>query len=194
MSTRKFLNILLTCLISAGCVAEQVVQTPEEAATLEALKQDEADAKAAIAAAEAELAQAEASGDSASIEAARVKLLAAKGALQAAMQALVDFEAQLLRDRYGTWVAMLSSVPVVGPWVVALGPLAGGLVPLLGKRGRRHYKNAIKNLNPWTPPAGNSSATNNYVAPVAALQDILRAWGVLHSSKGSESSAAAETA
>ena len=65
-------------------------------------------------------------------------------------------------------------MPVVGPYMQFLGPFAGTfLLPLLTKRGRKHYKSAVKNLTPWVPVNGTRG-----VAPVDAALDVARAFGL----------------
>lgn len=145
-------------LVNSACSAEQLSKSPEQAATFEQLQ---ADHQAAVE-----------SGDEARIHEAEA--------------ALARFEAQLLKQRYGLVMEATRSVPVVGPWLAMLGPLAAPLVPLLGKRGRRHYANAIKELNPF---AEGKTGGSGHVSPVEAGRDVLRALGVMHSSKASEAAA-----
>lgn len=119
---------------------------------------------------------------------ARAKLMEAEGTLTGAEAALTEFEGELLRARFGMvtpFLNALGSIPVVGNYAVMLSPLVGALgalVPLLGKRGRRHYGNALKDLNPF---AGK-------VAPVKAIENVARAMGAIHSSKESAKAAGDE--
>lgn len=92
---------------------------------------------------------------------------------------MADFEARVMRDRAGPIVSGLSAVhPALG-WLPGLLPLA----PLLGKRGRKHFWGAIQNVNPW---AGPEEGAEKGIAPVAAVQDLLRMWGILHSNDASK--------
>lgn len=101
------------------------------------------------------LSNAEATGDAAEIAAAE--------------KALTEFETRLLRERAGPVIATLSTV--AGPTVTSLSPFLLGLVPLLGRRGRKHFGSAVKELNPF----------QGSIAPVAAGMDLMRMLGVLHS-------------
>jgi hypothetical protein len=86
-----------------------------------------------------------------------------------------EIEKRALTNAVGPVVGGIAAA--TGPLGATLYPLVMGLVPLLGKRGRRHYGNALKNLAPWVPDENGQKG----IAPGDAALDILRALGVLHS-------------
>lgn len=78
---------------------------------------------------EGEMADARASGDPVAIAAAEAKM--------------DEFEARVLRERGGPIVGSVAAIaPALAPW----SPLAMLLLPLLGKRGRKHGAAATKAL------------------------------------------------
>ena len=96
-------------------------------------------------------------------------------AIEKADTDLKAFEARVLRENAGLVVAGLSSIhPLVG----ALSPLIMGFAPLLGKRGRKHAKNAAKNLST--------------AKVVAAVVDVGRYLGIAHSSPDTAAVASGE--
>lgn len=183
MNPRKALGWIfaLVVLICFGCSIKKEDLTAVQAATLENLEQQEKDAAALVAQAEANLATALTIGDEDVISYARAKLLGAKGELEAAEDALAQFETDVLRARAGPIVAALSALPFVGKFAVLASPFMMSLVPLAGKRGRRKYRDALANVNPFENPPAGSGASNKFFAPIAALTDLLRGMGALHS-------------
>jgi len=87
---------------------------------------------------------------------------------QEAEAKLAAIESEILRHRALPFTDLLEPL--------GLGALAQALVPLLGKRGRKHYTNSVKSLS------------RGQLAVAAG--DVLKAWGVSHSSP--ESAAAAD--
>lgn len=104
---------------------------------------------------------------------------AADAAAAATEQEKADFEARVLQERAGPIIGAVSAIDPRLGWVAGLFPL----VPLLGKRGRKNFWNAIQNVNPW----GNlAPGEPPHVAPIEAGKDLLRMWGVLHSTPQGE--------
>jgi hypothetical protein len=66
--------------------------------------------------------------------------------------------------------------PITGALPYGIGALIQAAIPLLGSRGRRHYLNAVK------------SVSRGQLAVAAG--DVLKAWGVSHSSPQSAAAAA----
>ena len=161
---------LLALLV--GCSVTKDNVDPADAMTLQSLEEEEGAANVAFA-------KAQASGDA-------VALAAAQERVDAAYASLRQFETAMLRKRFGPVIGGVAQF--LGPVGVGLSPLLMGLVPLLGKRGRRHGLRAVQQLNPWKgdPPDGIAPG----VAPVAALKDLGRMIGLFHSTKNSELSAA----
>lgn len=120
---------------------------------------------------ETDLAAAEAANDEVEVERLRAEL--------------ANFEAEVIRRRGGPILAMLSTT---FPPLLPLAPFAGALLPLLGRRGRKHYWNAVKNVSPFVK--GEDGSTE--MSPVLAAMSILKGLGIKHSSP--ESEIAAETA
>jgi hypothetical protein len=85
---------------------------------------------------------------------------------------LAAFEKKILQERAGTVVAFLSGI---NPMFAAASPLVGLLVPLLGKRGRKHAKKAVANINPWSELGGKSINVGEAVASLGKM------WGIKHS-------------
>ncbi|MFQ5601547.1 MAG: hypothetical protein ACE5G2_13475 [Candidatus Krumholzibacteriia bacterium] len=118
----------------------------------------EADYAAAVAAGD-EQAAAQAEGEIAAIEA---------GAAE-----------EQARTLFGWFGGLLDFIPG-GTWLKgALGGPLIALAPLLWKRPRRHFGNAVKALNPW----------NLERSPGEAVWDVARMYGLRHSSPESESAA-----
>lgn len=136
--------------------------TPPQRTEAEAIAARDAEAKAAQSAA------------TTADEKAAADALAAK-----VEQEKADFEAKVLQERAGPIIGAVSAIDPRLGWVAGLMPL----VPLLGKRGRKNFWNAIQNVNPW----GNlAPGEPPHVAPIEAAKDLLRMWGVLHSTPEGE--------
>lgn len=148
-------NIILACsllVFSSACTVERATLTPAQAVTMEQAEQ--------------ELAAAEASGDPVAIAAAEAKM--------------DQVEAAIIQEKTAPLVSALTMVPGVG-WIAgALGPAAIALAPMFGKRGRKHAKNAVDNLNPFKGGSVNLAG---------AIQDVLKYAGIKHSSEASAKAA-----
>ena len=166
----RLLTALLLSMFLCSCPGVGVMD-PQDAATWQALTEAEADAGHALA--QARLTP-EPEDDS-----------AAAASLKAAQEALADLEGQIIRKRAGPIVAFISNL--AGPIGAAASPFLLGLLPLVGPRGRKHYKRVLTNLIPGLTGTDGSKG----ISPVAAGESLLRGLGVLHSS---EASAAADKA
>lgn len=152
--------LIIACLPS--CKLDPATMTPAQRAEAESLKAEHEKAKQDAAGAVTPEAKDEAEKKVAMTE-----------------KEMADFEAKVIMERAGPLVAGLSAIhPSLG-WLSSLMPLA----PLIGSRGRRHFWNAVKDVNPW---AGKEQGAEPGIAPIAAVQDLLRMWGVLHSNEASK--------
>lgn len=106
---------------------------------------------------------------------AQVRLQAAQAASDRVATEFARLETDILRRRLGPVVGAVASV--TGPWGALLGPLVMAGLPLVGKRGRKLYVSAARNLNPLMVSADGTRG----MALVAGVTDIFRALGVLHS-------------
>jgi len=174
MTMKKILAALALSLFLSSCPGLTEPITPAQQQQAVALAQLEEQARAAVAAA--------------ALTPDPADDMVAAAALKAVQEEFADLEAKILRDRAGPFVTFLTMLPVVGPWVGAGAPFLLGLAPLFGKRGRKHYKRLLANLIPGMTGSDGSKG----VSPVAALGDLGRALGILHSSKASEEAAAKE--
>ncbi len=161
-------------LLSACSVTQENVP-PDTAATLDELQAFEAKAEADIEAGKAALSAALGTLDAKDDAKAAQAIQEAEGRLRLAREGLAELERRVLTERAGPIVGAIATA--AGPIGATLYPAIMGLVPLLGRRGRRHYANAMKNLAPWVPDANGEKG----IAPGDAALDILRALGVLHS-------------
>lgn len=150
--------------------------TTTQLATTEAERQQIASLEMELEQAELELTEAKATGDEALILAARQKV----DSVASELRAIEEREA---RERVGGLVGILGSLPIVGPYVAPISPLLLGFAPLLGRRGRRHFKTLVRNLNPFDGDGGSWTD---------AFGTLMKYLGLSHSSPASE--AAAETA
>lgn len=165
---KKALIALTLALAAAACAGVGVADPdPVVSQTMVVLEDEENAAKA-------ELAVARAAGDVEATKAAQVRL-------EAAEAATANFEAETLKGRAVPFIDAVSSF--LGPVGAGLKYAALGLVPLLGRRGRKHFGKAVKNLNPWKGPTEGAQPG---VAPIAALMDLSRYIGMNHSTTGSE--------
>lgn len=85
--------------------------------------------------------------------------------------AYTKLEEKILRDKFGPLITTFAMVPGIGGFIPELGALLMALVPLLGKRGRKHYKDAIVALNPFV---------GGKVSPIGAANSLLKALGAKH--------------
>lgn len=107
--------------------------------------------------------------------------------LESVQGALAQLEVKVIRDRFGVLAPAVGVATGGGslPWQALFAPL----LPLLSRRGRKHYWNAVKRVNPFPsddPVAGGG------ISPINASLDVLRAWGFLHSSDASKAAAEQE--
>ena len=177
------------CLIATlfvGCTFDRASLSPEAAATLDQLEREHATVLETLSEAKRVLMT------DPSNPTFQQAVAVAEMAVQAAEKNLAEFETSVLRQRYGSFVTALSTIPVVGPWLTMLGPLGGALIPLLGKRGRKHYWNAVKKVNPFDAAGAGAPGAipGTNISPVEALVDVLKALGIKHSSEASEAAAA----
>jgi hypothetical protein len=179
---RVVLAVLLCALLASACNVRDMLDAAEQPAYDELLTL-EAQAAAEVEKLEEQVEQEPTNG--AALEAltdARANL----AALSAEINAVED---RAIKERYGPIWAGVAGLPVIGPYMQALGPLAGSfLIPLLSRRGRRHYKSAVRNVTPWVPVGGEKG-----VALADAALDVLRALGILHSTPESAKAAEAPT-
>lgn len=156
----KNLILILLSLLACSCAFGREQLTPDLRATWDELAAHEQKLETELAAAPA--------ADRPAIEQKLVEVRAG----------FAEIEKRALTNAVGPVVGGIAAA--TGPLGATLYPLVMGLVPLLGKRGRRHYGNALKNLAPWVPDENGEKG----IAPVAAAEDILKALGVLHSKPG----------
>lgn len=175
---------MVACMLLVSCkgITREDLSADDQV-TYDALVEQGAMAQQVLANARAELAAAQATGDVAAITDAEAKVAAAEQAVRDAEAQFADFERLVLKDRYGPLLAGLAAIPGVGPIAAQFSPLLFTLLPLTTKRGRKHYRNAVREWNPWEkgPSAGKGT-----VSPIAGLEDLLRAWGLKHSSPDTE--------
>ena len=166
----KWLSVLL-CLLLLGCSDLRGMLSPADQASYDELLRQEAQL-------ELELDAAKAAGDLAGISSKEQELESVGGQIAA-------IETRAIRERYGPFWGVLTMVPIIGPYMQHLGPFAGSLLlPLISKRGRKHYRSALANLTPWVTVGGEKG-----VALTDALMDVLKAIGLLHSTPASETAA-----
>lgn len=137
----------------------------------------------------AELAEVRTTGDPAATQAAEAKLADAKKAVDA-------YETEAYRSTFGPVWTVLTAVPIIGPTLGQLGPLVLGFIPLLSRRGRKHYGSVIANtaaaVTNLLPGATSSDGTRGMSPALAvgnateAVKDIGRAFGLLHSSEATK--------
>jgi len=157
---------LVPVTATVSCTATQLASTESERAQIVSLE-------STLAAAELTLSEATASGDVEAIAAAQAEVASVEAALKA-------IEERVARERVGGLVSIVSALPFVGPYVAPLSPLLLGLAPLLGRRGRKHAKALVRNLNPFDGTGGSWTD---------ALSTLMKYLGVSHSSPESETAA-----
>lgn len=176
---RAFLCLVLFLIVGCANVRD-MISDPDEKLAFDALVEREARLKAEIASAVELLAV---SPEDDALQATIAEKTAELEALEAA---LAEVEVRAMRDRFGPIWGTLVGLPIVGPYMQLAGPLAATfLLPMLSKRGRKHYWQAVKNLTPWVPVNGQRG-----VAFGGALVDVARALGLAHSSEASKAAAA----
>lgn len=174
---RKLLALILTSLLAVGCaVTSEGLR--RDGAALQLIEQFET-LEEAEDAADAAVAAAQESGDPEA-------LADAQAAADIIKTELRELETSVLRERGGLIGDML--VAFTGPAGVPIKTALLSLAPLLGRRGRRHYARAVKQLNPFGGDASDPSVSQAS-APLQAALDLLRAWGFLHSNKASAAAA-----
>jgi len=176
---RNLAALLLACLLTTGCMVTSD-SLRSDGAPLQLIEQFETLEEAEAAADEAVAAAME-SGDAEA-------LADAEAAADIIKTELRELETSVLRERGGVIGDML--VAFTGPAGVPIKTALLSLVPLLGRRGRRHYARAVKQLNPFGGD-GTDPTISQASAPLQAALDLLRAWGFLHSNKASAAAAEA---
>jgi hypothetical protein len=166
MKQKIAIALLALVPVAASCTATQLASTDAERAQIVSLE-------STLVAAELTLSEATASGDVEAIAAAQAEVASVEAALKA-------IEERAARERVGGLVSIVSALPLVGPYVAPLSPLLLGLAPLLGKRGRKHAKALVRNLNPFDGTGGSWTD---------ALGTLMKYLGVSHSSPESETAA-----
>ena len=164
---KTILSLCLSLLASCGGFL-----TPEEQETYDQLALVEIQAKA-------DLDVAKASGDAGAVAAAEEKL----GAVE---KDIARLEVGAAERQFGPIWSVLYSLPVVGGMAKLAGPFLGTLLlPLASKRGRKHYGAMVKELTPWAPGKDGEKG----IGVAEAGTDLLRAWGIKHSSAASAKAA-----
>jgi len=92
-------------------------------------------------------------------------------------ESLASIEASSLRGQYGPIVTGLGAVH---PYLGMASPLLLGLVPLLGRRGRKLFGDILGHLNPF----GREDDGRRRPAPIQAFLSLLKMLGMLHSGDG----------
>jgi hypothetical protein len=161
----KLMMTLTLLLAMPGCGPIQGMMNPDESASYEKLITQEA-----------RLMEAVETDPSLQVE------------LDAVQVEIAELEGVAKRRVLGPIWGRLTMIPVVGPYLALAGPFAATLlIPLTNRRGRKHYWSLVKNI---TPGVKGSDGTKG-PAPVSALADLARAFGMAHSSEASKAAAGA---
>lgn len=156
----KMLIVLLFLLTSCGPISGLMTDT--DRAEYESLLLQEANLKAQI-----------------ETETAPEKRAEMETELSALEVRIAEMEQVAVRNSMGPVWSAITSVPVVGDYVKWVGPLALPLVlPLFGKRSRKHYGHFAKAL---IPGVKNPDGTRG-VQVAEAMLALSRAFGWQHSS------------
>lgn len=179
-----FKAIILSIILTTSCGPISDMLSGEEQVAYAELLAEEAKAEALL-----EEAHAASPADAESVADAETALAVATAKVN-------EVEDRAIRERWGPIWGSLAMLPVVGPYMQWLGPFAGSLLlPLAGKRGRKHYGSfasrlwaAVKDLLPGVAGAGGSRGVSVASAGAnlgAAGLSALRALGIRHSSEAS---------
>jgi hypothetical protein len=161
----KLMMMATLFLAAVGCGPIQGMMNPDESASYEKLITQEA-----------KLVEAVAADPSLQVE------------LDAVQIEIAELEGVAKRRALGPIWGRLTLIPVVGPYLSLAGPFAATLlIPLTNRRGRKHYWSLVKNI---TPGVKGSDGTKG-PAPMSALADLARAFGMAHSSEASAKAATA---
>lgn len=150
-------------------------QAPELLPAFEQAQKDEAALKAEVADAAAAIEAAKLTEDPADDEAAEARARELAPKLEALESQLRQLEVAFNQRQAEPFLGPLDAFIPGGKELITL-----GLIPLLGARGRRHYANTIRN------------ASKGQV--LTALGDILKAYGLQHSTPESAKAAASKPA
>lgn len=168
-----FLPLIGLCLVVACAMNRESVQTyaPELAPRYEAAEQQRDALGAELEAAKADVEAAKLTPETSDDEAADARVQALVPQIEALEAEFRDLELAFNRRQTEPFLGPLDAFVPGAKELIGL-----GLLPLLGKRSRKHYLNAAKRI-----PKGQL---------LVALGDVLKAFGLQHSSP--ESAAAAE--
>lgn len=169
------LPLLLLALVVACAMNRDSVRThaPELLPQYEAAEAKEAELKAELETAKAELEAAQATEDTSDDQAAEARIRELAPKLEDLERQFLDLEQAFNRRQVEPFLGPLDPFIPGGKELITL-----GLLPLLGRRGRKHYGNALRNV-----PRGQL---------LTALGDIIKAFGLQHSTP--QSAQAAEAA
>ncbi len=154
---------------TVSCTTEQLARTDAERALVVNYEEQ-------LAVAELELSEAMASGNSAAAATASAEIASLE-------VALTTLEEEAARGRVSGFAETIGRIPFIGAYVQPLSPFLIGLAPLLGRRGRKHAKRLVRNLNPFDGDGGSWTD---------ALATLMKYIGISHSSPASEVAANAE--
>lgn len=157
----KALFILTLAVFSLALITSSCAQlmSPDEKAQYDKLIAAETEAKAALTVAQEH-------GDP-------VEIATAQATVEAAEMEIGRLEVAVNRRIQGPFWSMLNEVPVVGGIAKLLGPFAGSLIlPLFGKRSRKHYWQLVKDLTPWVPDEAGQKGVD-VTAAVSSARKML---------------------